>query len=523
MARTTKTDSTKTPEGPQTITLPWRFSPRTYERAIFAAREAGCLRFFSAIHRRGGKSKTYMNLGIRDMARMPYCITVLHVCPSLVHGRRNVWDAKSSPREGGMPFRAHFPPGLIMESSETEMQITMKPMPHQTPQEIPDGHGKFKKVGSIYQIVGTENDEAIQKLRGINAYWWMFDEYQLQNPIIWTEIAMPVVMENGGCVAFMGTPAGKNHFYEAYRHALAMPFPTAGKYGYLCQLLTVDDTRRDAPGEDGSPVMGPAEVAEFRNDPLQTEETVQQELYCSWTGYSKGTIYGYWLNLARREGRIGVVTRNASEPVGACVDIGRTDGTAVWFYQVSGTTVSLIDYFACRGKAADYVFQAMQRKPYFYGKIILPREAESKPQGETHGESVAEMAQRLWPGLVHVNDSEAQKPTVLSGINAVRMFFSRFVFNEVTCDAEQEDRMPSGLMSLGEYRFGWNKDRQDFSGDPVHNAFSHGADALREGAKYGFPPLEFLRAYWDDELVTAASSWNTWDVAPQGREMARTR
>jgi hypothetical protein len=224
MARTIRSKAMQPVQGPQTVTLPYLFNPRSYEREVFRAREQGCRRFLDVIHRRGGKSKTYMNLAIRDMASLPFCVTALHVCPSLVHGRTNVWDAKSSPKEGGAPFRAHFPPGLIMESSETEMQITMRPLPHQRPQEMPDGHGGTKRVGSIYQIRGTDNEEAIQKLRGNNAYIWIFDEYQLQDPRVWSEIAMPVLMENGGWAAFIGTCAGKNHFYKAFQYALRNPW-----------------------------------------------------------------------------------------------------------------------------------------------------------------------------------------------------------------------------------------------------------------------------------------------------------
>jgi len=339
MARKTATRKLQAASGPVTITIPHLFSPRSYQRRIMGYMDDGGKRAVTVIHRRGGKDLTWLNQIIKCMVLKPFCGTYLHIFPKLTQGRRDVWDAKSSPDSGGRPFRAHFPPELVMESSETEMQITLKPMPHQKPQPIPDGKGGMKYVGSIFQVMGTDR-ESIENLRGINAVGAVFSEYQEQNPEAWTQIIQPVLLENGGWAGFAFTPKGKNHAWDLYRMALENP-------DWFCELLTVEDTTRDAPGESGGPVIGPEDIAQLRREGV-AEEIIQQEYFCSFEGYLHGTIYGDLLKVARAEQRVGRALWEPNRPVGCMFDIGRTDATAIWFYQLFGSEIRFIDYYAKR-------------------------------------------------------------------------------------------------------------------------------------------------------------------------------
>jgi hypothetical protein len=57
------------------------------------------------------------------------------------------------------------------------------------------------------------------------------------------------------------------------------------------------------------------------------------------------------------------------------------------------------------------------------------------------------------------------------GINATRMTFPRCYFDETKCRA--------GLEALQNYRWDFNQRLDEFKPTPVHDIWSHGADAFR--------------------------------------------
>ena len=44
----------------------------------------------------------------------------------------------------------------------------------------------------------------------------MFDEYAQMRPRIWSEVVRPALADREGWATFIGTPMGKNHFYDLY-------------------------------------------------------------------------------------------------------------------------------------------------------------------------------------------------------------------------------------------------------------------------------------------------------------------
>ena len=478
MPRQDKIVSLQAPTPGSTITIPHLFTPRSYQARPMAFIDGGGKRAATVWHRRAGKDLAWLNQVIKQMVSLPFCATFLYIFPKLTQGRRDLWDAKSSPNSGGIPFRAHFPPALVMETSETEMQIILKPMPYQKPQEIATGHGKTKMVGSVFQVMGTDKD-SIENIRGINSYGNVFSEYQDQNPDAWTRIIQPVVLENGGWAAFNYTPKGKNHGYELFEMARRTP-------GWFCERLTIDDTRRDAPGENGLPVVTAEQIAQLRAEGVP-EEIIQQEYFSSFEGMLRGTIYGDLLQYARRDGRITRVPAITSFPVGTMWDLGR-DTTAIWFYQVQGSEIRFIDYYANRGLGTDHYAKILHEKPYTYAKVLLPHDG-AHHRGQTPAETVEEFLRRMLCKNVQVGPKMDRQ----ASIDMVRRMFSRFVFDEQKCSALQGDekKLPSGLDCLGNYRREWHELKKDYSGEPVHDANSHGADALRNGIMLWEEGLDF--------------------------------
>src|SRR5258708_27395949 len=243
---------------------------------------------------------------------------------------------------------------------------------------------------------------------------------------------------------------------------------------WFAHLLTVDETRRDATGEDGSYCVSPERIAQLRKEGVP-EEIIQQEYYVSFTGFLRGTIFGDLVTAARKDGRITRVPFNSAYPVGTCWDIGRTDSTAIWFYQRIRQEILFIDYLEDALKGADYYAKLLREKPYLISKVILPHDARVKRFTAT--QSTEEYFQRVFR-----NVTVAEKASIQSGVDMTRRMFSRFVFDEAKCGR--------GLESLENYRRKWDDEKPDYSGEPIHSEFSHGADAMRTGVVAGVgPPL----------------------------------
>lgn len=465
MPRTSRTRALNVPTGPVTVNLPQFWTPRSYQRPLVMAMPANIGtdhltkdRFVLPWHRRSGKDLTCLALTTREMRyRMGYYV---HIFPDLKQGRPIIWDGKDG---SGIPFLDRFPSALIHSKNETELQLTLKPFPGQP------GYGDPNAAGSIFQLRGANEPDT---LRGPNYVGVVFSEFSEMDPYVWTAIIQPVLEENKGWAIFNFTPKGRNHAYKMYLHAQNDP-------RFFCQLLTINDTKRDAPGENGQAVVSEAQIEQMRKEGTP-EDQIQQEYYVSFTGFLHGTIFGDMIVQARKDNRITRVPYNSALPVGCWMDIGRTDSTAIWFYQRQGQRFSFIDYYENAGPGADHYAKIMREKPYLISRVVMPHDA--RVTGFTATESPEQYFRRIFRGV-----TIAPKLAVQTGIDMTRRLFSRFEFDGEKCS--------QGIEHLENYRRKWDEEKHDYSGEPIHDQHSHGSDALRTGVQgVGDSPLEF-----DDE------------------------
>lgn len=68
--------------------------------------------------------------------------------------------------------------------------------------------------GSIIELKGCENEDS---LRGVGLDFCVLDEYAYMRPHIWGMIIQPMFATTKGRALFIGTPSGKNHFYQLWR------------------------------------------------------------------------------------------------------------------------------------------------------------------------------------------------------------------------------------------------------------------------------------------------------------------
>lgn len=74
--------------------------------------------------------------------------------------------------------------------------------------------------GRRIHIKGSDRPDT---LRGVGLSYVVLDEYASMKPETWDQILRPTLSDVKGGALFIGTPAGKNHFFELYSQALDLP------------------------------------------------------------------------------------------------------------------------------------------------------------------------------------------------------------------------------------------------------------------------------------------------------------
>ena len=420
------------------ILLPYGFEPRSYQWRVWDAWDRGIRRFGAVWHRRSGKDKTFLNFTIERMLERTG--NYFHIFPKLNQGRRVIWDGID---RDGKRYLDHFPAALLHhEPNKADMQLTLRDPAHPS------------HPGSTYQILGT--DRNLDVLVGGNAVGLIFSEYALQNPRAW-DIARPILRENGGWAAFCYTPRGKNHGYTLYKTNIQNP-------DWYFELLDVHQTRRDALGEDGAPVLTQADMEADRREGM-SEDLIAQEYLLSWEAAIPGAYYVHEFRAVDQERRITRVPYDPAYPVYSAWDIGVDDATAIWCVQFVGRQVCLIHYYENQGYGAGHYADYLNALPYTFRAHLLPHDGRNREWGS--GERREVTLQRLIQGEVRI----AARPSLETGMSNVRTLFPRLLFDAEGCER--------GIEALRHYHHEWDAEARVFLNYPEHDFASHGADALR--------------------------------------------
>lgn len=421
------------------IKIPYKWQPRDYQKPLWDALNSGFQRAIYVWHRRAGKDLFGLNWLISE-AIFGTPGTYWHIFPSFKQGKRAIWQESDL---NGRKYLDYFPKELIVgKPNDQEMKIKLW-------------------NGSIYQIVGSDD---VDSLRGSGVKGVILSEFAEQRPNVWETIE-PMIMASRGWALFNFTPKGRNHAFDLYNMAEKNP-------KWYCQTLTVDDTKEQ--------VFTKEQIEQTKQQFLDSGKTLDlfnQEYYCSFNNAIEGAYYSEQLAKAREEGRIAKVPHDSRLEVDTWWDLGVNDSTAIWFSQQVGNEIRWIDFYQDNGKGlADYI-KLVKEKPYIYNTHNAPHDIEVREF--TSGKSRLEIAQSLGLTFERVPNIPVQ-----DGIDAVRMIFSRCVFDEEKCK--------DGLNSLSHYRKEFDEKRVVFKDKPYHDWASDAADAFRYGA-VGIREKTFLR------------------------------
>jgi len=83
--------------------------------------------------------------------------------------------------------------------------------------------------GATIALKGADRPET---MRGVSLKFLVMDEYADMKPEVWEQILRPALADQKGDALFIGTPMGRNHFYDLYTYACLGEDPTFAGYHF---------------------------------------------------------------------------------------------------------------------------------------------------------------------------------------------------------------------------------------------------------------------------------------------------
>lgn len=389
--------------------------------------EKGGLRAIEIAHRRWGKDDVLLHR--TAVAALERTGTYWHCLPEYEQARKAIWNAVN-PHTGKRRIDEAFPPEIRENKDEQQMFIRLK-------------------GGSTWQVIGSDR---YNSLVGAGVAGVVFSEWALANPSSWAYIR-PMMEENNGWAAFITTPRGRNH-------ALAMYDMAKNNPKWFSEISDVHKTGALAPDQLAESLQ---EYQALYGEDLGKAQ-FEQEYFCSFNAAIMGAFYAKEMANVRAEGRIRATLAIPGRPVHTAWDIGVRDDTSIWWFQVQGDRLIILDCLTQSGGDVEYFAEQCHAKSWTRGIDFVPHDAKVKEwgTGRTRLETMRQYG--LNPHLVPL----AKK---LDGINAVRQTLPLTIFDPCCED--------TGVAALEQYRRDWDDERKTFKAVEVHDWSSHLADAFR--------------------------------------------
>lgn len=458
------------------------WQPRPYQRKAWDYLENGG-RYASLVwHRRSGKDEICLrHIANQAMVRPG---NYWHLLPIADQARKVLWEAVN-PATGMLRIDEAFPHTLRSRVRNDLMSITFK-------------------SGSTWQAVGSDN---YRSLVGAPPVGLVLSEWSKADPRAWAHLS-PIIVENKGFAIFPTTPNGKNHAYRT--HLSFEKDPNA-----FAQILPATQTDKFTAKELAEEKQ---RMIDFYGATLGSSY-FEQEYLCSFEAAILGAVYATEVAELRASGRIREF-EPANAPVYTAWDIGRTDATAIWWFQIVGGELRILDYQEDSLKNLDFYSEQITgrritndisewgyshlkprwgddidelgaRRKYEYGMHFLPHDAKHK-RLEASGVSTEQILRKTL-NLVQIVQSQGMQASAIRA--GARAMLRRAWFTPEAAE---------GLEILGQYHFDYNEERRQLSDKPVHDWTSHCANS------------------WE-YLSIAASNLLATQTAPKTRSRNRNR
>ena len=302
------------------------------------------------------------------------------------------------------------------------------------------------KNGTEFSFAGLKNNVAnIKSYEGCNICW--VEEAQTTSKLSWN-VLIPTIRKENSEIWITFNPELETD--ETYKRFVVNPPENS-----IVQRVNWSD----------NPWF--PETLRLEKDALFARD---REAYNTiWEGVCRqtvdGAIFAKEMQQAEFEGRITRVPYDPVKPVMAIFDIGWADATAVWFLQFIGMETRLIRYYETTQTTMSQILAKMQTFGYVYDILYLPHDAQNKTLA-ANGRSIEEIVR-----AAGFNVRIIDRTPISDSINAARTIFPKCYFDRENCH--------EGLQCLRHYRYDVNPDTGTFSQKPLHDNYSHGADAFR--------------------------------------------
>ena len=370
------------------------------------------------VHRRGGKTVFAINHLIKSalINKRPYP-RYAFISPYRLQGKSTAWDYLKQ-------FSAAIP-GVKFNESELRVDFNIN--------------------NSRIQIIGAENSNAIrgQYFDGI-----IVDETQNIAPDLFDTILRPCLSDRNGFAIFIGTPKGRNYFYQL--HQLAKQTDD----WFTC-VFKASETN----------IIDKKELQAARA--IMSEEAYAQEMECSFQAGISGSYYGSIMENLEKNGRFKNFEIDDSAETETWWDLGMNDSTIITFVQRSKNEIKVIDCYENSGEGLEHYLNIIDSKPYTYSKHIAPHDIRVRELGtnKSRWESAKELGLEF---------DIAPKLSVEDGIEQVRQLLPKCWFHRQNCNKLIE--------ALKSYCKRWDEKNNCFRNRPLHNWASHFADSFRYGS-----------------------------------------
>jgi len=362
-------------------------------------------------HRRAGKTVAAVNdLIIGALECQLKRPQLAYIAPTYQMAKRIAWE-----------YTKEYAAPLIEQTHESELRVTLK------------------NEAKIY-LLGSENADA---LRGIYLDGAILDEYPLMRPSMVSQVIMPCLSDRQGWLVKMGTPRGKNHFYDSYRKSLADPKA-------FTMMLKASE----------SGILPAEELALIRS--MMDESDYMQEYECSFDAALKGAIYGAEMESAEKEGRIKEFDLDPNLPLDVVTDLGYTDDTVLIFFQHAPSGILIHEVYSNNEQEWDVYLDEMESRDV--RDVYLPHDAKAK--NLQTGRSIVEQTIRRGYRPRIVPDHKLR-----DGISAGRKLLPFVYWNRPLASGAIE--------AMKSYRREWDDKLGCYRDRPVHDWSSHIADAFR--------------------------------------------
>ena len=300
--------------------------------------------------------------------------------------------------------------------------------------------------GARIRLLGADNPDS---QRGVYLDGVILDESAQMPPSLFSEILRPALSDRKGWCVWMGTPHGRNHFFDRYEDARLDDSYHVALYKASETGIIDEDELADAKASMG-------------------DDAYEQEYECSWQSALKGAYFNTELAQARAEHRITHVTHDKAMLVDTWWDLGMDDSTAIWFTQDCGREVHAINYFEATGEGFAFYQDVLERLAkehgYRYRRHYAPHDIAVRELGT--GKSRIETAADLGINFEIVERVQHKA----DAIQAARNMIDKVWFDEHRCNR--------GIVCLESYRKEWDDRLQTFRDKPLHDWASHAADAF---------------------------------------------